>query len=202
MARRHVVEELNEDQLDFVLRCFADGDNDREVCVKFEAAFKKEKLTLAKSSLHRWRKAAGDELIDRYRLARFQAKALVEQIGEEDKNKYQIAIENIEEQLLTATRRAIKENPSKMLLVRQREENFKLRREKLELERTKLAWDKEKFERSQSLSADRFKIASDTWTFILSYFLQNDPASADLLTNHSETLLNGLGEHIEKNQTS
>lgn len=190
MSRRHVVEDLNEEQLDFVLRCFTDGDNDREVCAKFEIAFKKQKITLAKSSLHRWRKAAGDELIERYRVARFQAKALVEQIGEEDKDKYQIVIQNIEERLLTATREVIKQNPAKLLLARQREENFRLKREQLELKREEIALEREKL---RGVALDRVKLGSEFMQDFLEY-INGDAEGIGFLTKH----IKKFGDFLKK----
>lgn len=194
MARRHTVADLNEEQLDFVLRCFADNDNDREVSLKFEEKFKAK---LAKSSLHRWRKASGDELIERYRLARFQAKALREQLGE-NKNDYEIVMQNIEERLLTATREVIKQNPMKLLFARQEEERLRLKREKLELEKQQHEFEREKFERTQNLEADKFRIASEAWKYILAFFTNMNSPLVDGLTAHSSELLEGLGEHIEQ----
>lgn len=174
MARRHVVENLNEEQLDFVLRCLTDGDNDREVCVKFENRFKEENLTLAKSSLHRWRKASGDEMIERYRIARFQAKALREQIGEDEKDDYQIIIKNIEERLLTATREVIKQNPMKLLNARQEEERLKLKREKLELDKAQLEFDRERHKNA----IDRVRVGGET----IADFIEYADGDADVIT--------------------
>lgn len=187
MARRHVVEELNEEQLDFVLRRFADNDNDREVSLKFEARF--EGLKLAKSSLHRWRKASGDELIERYRMARFQAKALREQIGEDEKDDYQIVMQNIEERLLTATREVIKQDPMKLLNARQEEERLKLKREKLELDKQQLAFEREKHKNA----IDRVKLGSETMQDFFEY-LGSDAEGIAFLTRH----LMPFGEHLKK----
>jgi hypothetical protein len=188
MGRRHVVEDLNEEQLDFVLRCITDGDNDREVCVKFEQKFKEENLTLAKSSLHRWRKASGDELIERYRLARFQAKALREQIGEDEKDDYQVVMKNIEERLLMATRDVIKQDPMRLLNARQEEERLRLKREKLELDKAQLEFDREKHKNA----IDRVKVGAETMQDFIEY-ANGDVEVISLLTRH----LKPFGEFLK-----
>lgn len=188
MARRHVVENLSEEQLDFVLRCLTDGDNDREVCVKFEQRFKAENITLAKSSLHRWRKASGDEMVDRYRIARFQAKALREQIGEDEKDDYQVVMKNIEERLLMATREVIKQNPMKLLNARQEEERLKLKREKLELDKAQLEFDREKHKNA----IDRVKLGGETLQDFIEY-ANGDAEIITVLTRH----LQGFNEFLK-----
>src|SRR5947209_532025 len=99
MGRRSVVKDLNEAEFDFVINAIIAGGTDREISLAFESEFGKR---LAKSSLNRWRKSAGDELADRYRLARHQARQLTENLKEEDQDKYQIVIRSIEDRLLTA----------------------------------------------------------------------------------------------------
>lgn len=186
MARRHVVEELNEEQLDFVLRCFADNDNDREVSLKFERKF--DGLKLAKSSLHRWRTASGEEMIEKYRMARWQAKALREQLGEDDKSDYEIVIKNIEERLLTATREVIKQNPLRLLNARQEEERLKLKREKLALDRQQLEFDRERHKNA----IDRVKVGAETMTDFLE-FVGSDSEAITFLTRY----LQPFGEYLK-----
>lgn len=189
MGQRFVVENLNEEQLDFVLRCFTDGDNDREVCTKFENAFPDSKL--AKSSLHRWRKAAGEEMIERYRIARFQAKALLEQLPEgTDADKYQVVIANIEDRLLTATREVIKQNPTKLLLARQREENFRLKREQLELKREELAFEREKL---RGAAIDRVKLGTELMGDLFDY-LEADADGLIFIRKHAKAFNEFLKE--------
>ena len=156
MGRRHVVSELSEEQLDFVIRRIVDGDTDREVCAQFENEFKE--ASLAKSSLNRWRAAAGKELIERYQLARFQAKALIEQLGGEDSDKYQAVMANIEDRLLTAMREVIKQDPIKLLHVRQEEEKLRFKREELELKKQQLDLDRE---RLRGAAIDRIKLGAE-----------------------------------------
>lgn len=204
MGRRHIVEQLDDTQFDFVVRLILAGRTDREICADFEAKFKE--ASLGKSSLHRWRKAAGNELAERYRLKRFQARTFVEQLKDEGievkEDKYKSVIENLEDHLLTAERELIAQNPAKLLLARQREENFRLKRDQLELKKQELAFEREKFERTQNIAADRLKIGGLAWQFILSFLLKKEPAAVDALTRHSDEILDGLGEYLEQNQAA
>jgi hypothetical protein len=118
MGRRHVVRDLDETQFDFVINAIIAGDTDREISLTFEQTFGQP---LAKSSLNRWRKSAGDELADRYRLARYQAKQLLTELKEGDEDKYRVVIGNIEDRLLMATREVISKDPVKLLKIRQDE---------------------------------------------------------------------------------
>ena len=195
MGQRSSIEKLPEEQFDFVINCFLDNLNDREVSLAFENKYKKK---LPKSNIASWRKKAGDELIDRYRMARFQAKQLRENLELEEGEDYQNVIKNIEEHLLTATRKVIHENPARLLLARQREENFRLKREQIALKREEIAFEREKFERIQNLQSDKFRIASESWKFILAYFTNLNSPLADDLTKHSKELIEGLGEYIEQ----
>lgn len=194
MGRRSTIEKLPEDEFDFVINCLINNLNDREVSSAFEQKFDKK---LPKSNINSWRTKAGDELVDRYRMARFQAKKLRENLELDEDDDYQNVIKNIEERLLTATREVIHQNPTKLLLARQREENFRLKREQLELKREEMAFEREKFERTQNLQADKFKIASESWKYILAYFTNLNSPLADELTTHSPQLIEGLGEYIE-----
>lgn len=194
MGRRSSIEKLPEPEFDFVINCLLNNLNDREVSLAFENKYQKK---LPKSNIASWRIKSGDELIDRYRMARFQAKQLRENLELEEGDDYQNVIKNIEERLLTATREVIYENPAKLLLARQREENFRLRREQLELKKKEHEFEREKFERTQNLQAEKFKIASETWKYILAYFTNLNSPVADDLTKHSPKLIEGLGEYIE-----
>lgn len=194
MGQRSSVEKLPDEEFDFVINCFLNNLNDREVSLQFENTYGKK---LPKSNIASWRAKAGNELIDRYRMARFQAKQLRENLELEEGEDYQNVIKNIEEHLLTATRRVIHENPAKLLLARQREEQFRLKREQIELKKKELDWEREKFERTQNLQSDKFKIASESWKYILAYFTNLNSPVADSLTQHSKELIEGLGEYIE-----
>jgi hypothetical protein len=194
MGRRHVVRDLDEEQFDFVINAIIAGNTDREISLAFEQKFGRP---LAKSSLNRWRKSAGDELADRYRLARFQAKQLLSDLKEEDGDTYQVVIRNIEDKLLTATREVISKDPVKLLKIRQEEERRRLREKELELKGKKLEFDKERAQREERLRVDRLGIAADVWKYILFWFTEHDPATADRLTRHSEELLDHIESQIE-----
>ncbi|GEM_PF-7049885 len=197
MPRKHVVKELNDEQFSFVISAIIDGLTDREISSSFQKTFNQP---LAKSSLHRWRNSAGNELAERYRLARYQAKQLLENINTEaDADKYQIVIQNIEDRLLTATRDVISQDPIKLLQVRQEEERRKLRQRYLDLKEAQLNWQKERVQKEENLHTDRFKIAADTWQFVLHWFNENDPKGTDVLVKNNEQLLNDLEAHISQN---
>lgn len=194
MGRRHVVRDLDEEQLDFVINRIIAGDTNRELSLLFEQTFGQP---LAKSSLDRWRRAAGDELADRYRLARYQAKQLLIELKEDDEDKYRVVISNIEDRLLTATREVISKDPVKLLKIRQEEGRRRLREKELKLKEKKLEFDKERAQRDERLQADRLAVAADVWKHILFWFTEHDPASADRLTRHSEELLDHIETQLE-----
>lgn len=194
MGRRHVVRDLDEAQFDFVINAIIGGLTDREISLAFEEQFQRP---LAKSSLHRWRKSAGNELADRYNLARYQARQLLTDLKEEDQDKYQVVIRNIEDRLLTATREVITKDPVKLLKIRQEEERRRLREKELTLKEKKLEFDKQRAERAERLSTDRLAVAADVWRLILFWFSEKEPTTADRLTRHSEELLAHLEEQLE-----
>jgi hypothetical protein len=194
MGRRHVVRDLDEAQFDFVINAIIGGSTDREISLAFEQQFASP---LSKSSLNRWRKSAGNELADRYNLARYQAKQLLIDLKEEDQDKYQVVIRNIEDRLLTATREVIAKDPVKLLKIRQEEERRRLREKELALKERKLEFDKQRAEREERMSADQLGIAAEVWKLILFWFSQNEPTTADRLTRHSEELLAHLEEQLE-----
>ena len=163
MGRRHVVRDLDEAQFDFVINAIIDGATDREISLKFEETFG---APLAKSSLNRWRNSAGDELADRYRLARYQAKQLLANINETEQDKFQVVIRNIEDRLLTATREVISKDPVKLLKVRQEEERRRLRAQELELKREHLAFEREKLRGS---AVDRVALGVEFSADLLEY---------------------------------
>jgi hypothetical protein len=194
MGRRNVVKDLDGEQFDFVINAIIDGNTDREISLSFETQFG---LRLSKSSLNRWRNSAGDELADRYRLARYQAKQLLSDLKEENADNYQVVIRSIEERLLTATREVIAKDPVKLLKIRQEEERRRLRERELELKGKKLELEQRRADREERLSADRLGIAVKVWQAILFWFSQKEPTVADRLTRHSEELLTHIEEQLE-----
>lgn len=196
MPRRHTVEQLPKEQFDFVIESILQGETDREISLHFEDQFK---LKLSKSSLARWRKTAGEELAERYRIARFQAKQLIEDAKlEPDVDKYQVFIDGIEDRLLTATREVMLLDPIKAALIQQEEKRRLLQEKMLTLKERQQSFQEEQAKKSEQLQHDRFKIGADTWQFILSFLLGKEPQAADLLTKHSDEILSGLETHLDQ----
>lgn len=196
MPPRHKTEQLPDEQLKFVLDRIIDGETNREISFAFQDTFK---TTLSKSSLARWRKAAGDELAERFRLARYQAKQLIEDAQlDPDVDKYRVFLDSVDDRLLTATREVNKLDPMKAALIRQEEERRKLQAQKLALDERKQAFAEEQARKQEQLQQDRLKIGADTWQFVLSFLLGKEPQAADLLTKHSEEILSGLETHLDQ----
>ncbi len=141
MGRRNKVTQLPETEFDFVIRAVTNGDTNREISANFEREFGEK---LDKNSIDRWRSTVGEELADRYRLARFQAKQLRADLSLDDTDDYQNVIKNIEERLLTATREVVRQDPVKLLQVRQQEEKMRLKRDEIELKQQQLEFEREK----------------------------------------------------------
>jgi hypothetical protein len=169
MGRRHVVEQLNDEQFIFVIQSITNGLTDREIAVAFEKKFKG--VSLAKSSLHRWRTSAGNELAEKYRFARFQAKQLLQDLESEDADKYQVIIQNIEDRLLAATREVAMQNPVRLLRARQEEERLRFKREELELKKAQLELEKEKL---RGAALDRVKLGAEFLQDFLEYVGSNE----------------------------
>lgn len=179
MGRRHAITELNDEQFNFVIGALLEGLTDREVCAAFEREYGD---ALAKSSLHRWRKAAGDELIERFRLARFQARQIRESVGADESQSYEIILKDLEDQLLASTRKFTAENPLKLLFARQEEENLKIKREKLELDKQKLEFEREKL---RGAAIDRVKLGTELLGDLFD-FLGADPDGLLFIRKHAK----------------
>ncbi len=185
MGRRNKVEQLAETEFDFVIRAVTNGRTDREISADFERQFKQK---LDKNSINRWRNTVGEELADRYRLARFQAKQLREDLSLEDSDDYQNVIKSIEEKLLTATREVVCKDPIRLLSVRQEEERMRLKRAEIELKQKQLEFDREKHKNA----IDRVKVGAETMTDFLEY-VGSDTEAIGFLTRH----LQPFGEHLK-----
>ena len=169
MGRKHVVRELDDKQFTFVIEAIINGLTDREISAAFEETFERP---LAKSSLNRWRESAGNELADRYKLARYQARQLVENLGQQDADKYQIVISSIEDRMLTATREVIAQDPVKLLRIRLDEEKRRLKEREINLKEKQLELDIAK------TTTNRVDIAKLPGTILelLLEFVGSDPA--------------------------
>jgi len=163
MPPRHKVEQLPVEQFEFILKEIANGGTDRSISLAFEKEFKTK---LSKSSLARWREAAGNELADRYRFVRFQAKQLQEDLKLEDADKYKVVIENIEDRLLTATKEIISQDPIKLLSIQQEEKRRNLKERELALKERALDLEKE---RVHGVALDRVKLGEEYAADLLDY---------------------------------
>ena len=168
MPPRHAVEKLPNEKFEFLIEAIANGGTDRSIAFAFEETFKKK---LAKSSLARWRKAAGDELADRYRFVRYQAKQLQEDLQLEDADKYKVVIDNIEDRLLTASKEIIRTDPLKLLGIQQEEKRRQLKEQELDLKRQALDLEKEKL---RGAALDRVKLGQEYAADLLE-FIGSDP---------------------------
>lgn len=180
MPRRHAVAELPAEQFEFVLQSILDNKTDREISVAFKTEYKKN---LSKSALNRWREAAGAELADRYRLARFQARQLLVDLKDEDTGAYQVVIKNIEDRLLTATREIIASDPIKMLRIRQEEEKRRLKERELDVRKEALELERERLRGAQ---IDRVALAGD-YTEDLLEFIGEDPEGLRWFTKNAKS---------------
>jgi hypothetical protein len=196
MPRPHAVAQLPDDQLKFVLDHIIAGETDREISFAFEDEFKTK---LAKSSLARWREAAGNELAERYRLARYQARQLIEDLKEDPDavDKHELIVAQIEDRLLTATREVMAQDPFKLLLIQQEEKRRELKNRELALKERQQQFQEDQAKKAEQLQHDRFEIGAEVWKFILSFLLGKDPSAADALTKHSDEVLNALETHLE-----
>jgi hypothetical protein len=194
MGRKSTVDKLPDDQFDFVIRgIIEEGWTDREISAKFEAEFKKP---LPKSSLNYWRNAGGNEMADRYRMARYQARKLREDLNLNEADDYENVIKNIEERLLTATRELIHKDPVKLLGLRQEDERLKIKREVIGLNRQKLEFDKQRHEKELAVRTDVLAIGAKAWQFVLYFMNENEPHVADAMTRRSGDILTGLEGYL------
>lgn len=179
MPPKFSVEELPDNQFSWLIDQILDGLTNREICTEFAAKFGEP---LARTSLQRWREAAGDELAERYRLARYQARKLQEDLGDEGREKYAVVIDSIEDRLLAATREVGKLDPFKLLLVKQEEKRRELREKELELKREHLELERLKVQAAQpNLPEVGLKIIGE----LLDY-LSVDPEGYAFFTKHAK----------------
>ena len=179
MGRRSTVESLPDEQLEFVILAVLDQKTDREISARFLEAFDQK---LPKSSLNNWRNMAGNELADRYRLVRLQARQLREDLKLENADDYQNVIKNIEERLLTATREVIHQDPMKLLVARQEEERLRIKRETLDLKREQIALERQKL---LGTLIDPAKQAVEFLTEFFEY-LKDDPEGVRFVQKHAK----------------
>jgi hypothetical protein len=187
MPRRHVVKDLSDEEFEFVIQRILEGDTDRELSTAFQTTFEKR---LAKSSLNRWRDTTGNELAERYRLARFQARQLLENLKEEDADKHQVLMRTVEDRLLTATREVIKADPLKLLRISQAEQKRKLQEQRLQLQRDQLDLEREKL---RGAAIDRISLFNEFMSDLLAY-IDADKEGLNWFNKH----LKKFGEFIKE----
>jgi hypothetical protein len=193
MGRRHVVRDLDDDQFTFVIEAIIHGLTDREISAAFEKEFDQR---LAKSSLNRWRESAGNELSERYRLARYQAKQLLTDLHAEDADKFQIVIGNIEERLLTATREVISSDPVKLLRIRLDEEKRRLKEREIALKEKQLSLE---IEKARGTKLDLAALPEQIAEHLLN-FIGEDPTGLRWFRGNAKALIEYLEEKYA-NQT-
>jgi predicted DNA-binding protein YlxM (UPF0122 family) len=196
MPPRFTVDKLPEEQFESLIKLITNGGTDRSIPRDFE---KKFNVKLAPSSFSRWRKAVGNEIADRHRFGKALAKQVIEDLGmDDDADKFQVVMQSIEDRIITAGREIISQDPLKLLAIRQKEEDRRIRERELNLKERAQQFNEEQALKSEQLQHDRLRIGADTWQFILSYLLGKEPQAADLLTKHSEEILNGLEAHLDQ----
>lgn len=193
MPRRHVVRDLSDEEFQFVIDLLIDGATDREVELAFSKQFNKK---LAKSSFGRWRKAVGDQLADRYRLARYTAKQLLVDLDEEGANKYQVVIGNIEDRLLTSMREVIAQDPIKLLGIRQEEEKRRLKERELTLKERVVKLEEEKL---RGAHLDAAAVPGQVIEHILE-FIGSDSTGLNWFTKNAKKLEAYLIEKMNASQ--
>jgi cellobiose-specific phosphotransferase system component IIA len=195
MTTRFAIDRLPSEQYQFVIDAVNAGCTDREICDAFEKQFDDP---LAKSSLGRWRDAAGKELAQQFRLARFQATQLLESLQQTDAQKFDLVMASVDDHLMTALRQITSQDPLKLLAVYQKEGGRRLTKRIVELNEKDLALAAEHDRRRESLQSDRLLIGTETWRFILDWLKDREPQVIDVLLKRSEELVKGLGTFLQK----
>lgn len=199
MGRKHAVTKLNQEQFTFVVEQIVNGATDVDVCTNFEERFERP---LAKSSLNRWRKAGGENLADKYRLIRFQTANLIEKLEETGSTDYEVLKSYVEDFLLANPAKLGDAKPADLLHFQQEDRRIELRRRELDIKEKHLEFQREQAAAARSLKADRFQIASQVWQIVLAYFLRENAQFADILTSHTNDLLDEIGKLLEQSEAA
>jgi len=169
MGRRHVVNDLPLEQREWIFEKILDGrQSDRKICQEFQQTFRRP---LSKSAFGRWRNAVGDDLADHYESLRQVAAQLKKSLKQEDADGYQIILRTIEDRLLTAQREIISADPLKLIAVTQEEGKRRLQQQMIDLQRDKLALEREKL---RGVAVDRGKLTGEFLADLLEY-IGEDP---------------------------
>jgi len=196
MPPRSTVDRLDDREFEFVLKNIVGGKTDRELEALFKAEFNGK--CLSKSAISRWRTSAGEQLAEKFRLARYVARQLKEDLGESpEADSMKLAIENLEDHLLAASREVFLQDPIKALGLRNEEKKISLKQREIDLRERELELRREAQQREANEKADRFGVAKQVWEFLLAFLIQREPGAADVLTRHSPEILDGLGKALE-----
>jgi hypothetical protein len=195
MPPRFTIDRLPEEQFQFVVDAINSGASDREICAAFEKQFE---TPLARSSLERWRKASGDELAQGYRLARYQATQLLENLEETDADKLSVIMATVENRLLTSMRQITSEDPLKLLAACQKEGDRRLKERMLELKEREFAVKLERERLTETMDRRRLQIGIDTWQMILDLLKARNPGAFAILAKHTKEIATGLGVHLSE----
>lgn len=201
MGRKSTVDDLSPEEFDFVIRQLTDaGATDRELEAAFAREFDGKALT--RSAIQRWRVKAGEELKDRFRLARFQAAEMVERLKSEGTvaegaDDYDVMVDDMTSRLLIATRDVVIKDPVRVLKIRQDEKGLRLKQRELELKEKDLQLRREKQEADAALRVDRLKVVAEFWQHLLGFFLKKAPGLADQLAKFGGELMEGFAKQME-----
>jgi hypothetical protein len=194
MARRFRVEELPAAQFDFVVNCIIEGIVDEKISASLLERFD---VKIPISSFNRWRKAVGGSLADTYRVARQQARAMAEELQLADgDDKYKAVMSVIEEKILASLQTIIRQDPMKLLKIRQDEEWLKIRERELQLKEKQHDFVVQQAEKENRVRTDRLKIGVAVWKYTLGWFVKNEPSGADVLTKRSNDFIPDLEEFL------
>ena len=195
MPPRFTIDRLPADQFQFVIDAINNGGTDRAICAAFEKEFG---APLAKSSLARWRKASGDELAQQYRLSRHQTNQLLERLQMPDADKFDLVIDTVEDRLLTTMHQVTTKSPLKLLEIRQKEGERRLRQQRLELKEKELALKGEWARSVESPPPDCWRIAVEIWTFILLWLKDREPELVAILFRHTTEMREALKGYLRE----
>jgi hypothetical protein len=135
MPPRFAVDQMPEAQFQFVIEAVIRGESDRAICAAYERQFGEK---LAKSSLGRWRYASGEYLAECYRQLRFQANELMKNLDANKTDKFGFLMSTIEDRLLARVVEFSTQDPLKLIAIRQREGERRLRERTLELKEAEI----------------------------------------------------------------
>ena len=195
MSKPFTIERLPNDQYQFVIDAVNGGRTDREMCDAFEKQFG---VPLARSSLARWRDAAGKDLAQQYRLARFQATQLLESLQQTNAQKFDLVMATVDDRLLTTLRQITSQDPLRLLAAYQKEGGRRLTQRMVGLSEKELALEEEHDRKRESLQSDRLLIGIEVWRFMLGWLKDKEPEASEVLFTCSEELVKGLGPFLEE----